>query len=404
MKPFFEYSPKPALEPQPGCQWADTMVLNPAIVQDPLNQDLHMLFRATGPGSAHKMPASKCDPYPIFLGYAVSHDLGKTWEADFSRPALAPSLKYGIDEIFIRDDRGEIVVNYSNGCIEDPRIFEVEGQWFVSVACRMFPPGPYWQNQKVLNTRFENIPLWAQNEDNPFGKAASRNDTTTVLYKLDLDQLRARNYEKAFQYSCPLTDPSVDDNRDVFLFPRKMPIDGRLQYVLLHRPHNPEHFSAGKGHSKPSIMLACADEIRELSGPLATHRFLAEGIFDWEGERIGASWAPLSLGSGEWLLANHGKTWPGFGYTQSFMILKEVANDFPQIIHRCPDRLMYASQPWELPDKFPCPCLFSTGGIVVDGTLVISYGAADQKVGIAWGNLDQLVSHLRKFDEKGGRY
>lgn len=32
MKPTFRYLNKPALEPVPGCNWADKMVLNPAIL------------------------------------------------------------------------------------------------------------------------------------------------------------------------------------------------------------------------------------------------------------------------------------------------------------------------------------------------------------------------------------
>ncbi len=49
MKPNFRYSPEPALMPVEGCDWASKMVLNPAIVQDPEADTLHMLFRATGP-------------------------------------------------------------------------------------------------------------------------------------------------------------------------------------------------------------------------------------------------------------------------------------------------------------------------------------------------------------------
>ena len=87
-KPIIRYSQKPVLEPKEGCMWADTMVLNPAIVKDPDTDTLHMLFRATGPWPAKNLKG-KSDPYPIFLGYAKSDDRGETWQPDFSRPALA---------------------------------------------------------------------------------------------------------------------------------------------------------------------------------------------------------------------------------------------------------------------------------------------------------------------------
>lgn len=403
MKPNFRYSKTPALEAQPGCAWADTMLLNPAIIKDQDSKTLHMLFRATGPWKQKRMEGSRFDPYPIFLGYAKSDDLGETWEADFSRPALSPALEYEIDKMYITDDEGNKVVNYSNGCVEDPRIFEVEGQLYVTVACRMFPPGPYWLETELAEgeTTYTNVPEWSKSIDNPIGKAAYTNDTVTVLYKLDLDKLKEKDYDNAFQYVCNLTDGGVDDNRDVFLFPNKIMIDGKMQYVMLHRPHNPENFEAGKGATKPSIMLAAAERIKDFASSKATHKLMAVQEFEWEDERVGASWPPIKIGDGEWLLQYHGKQLPDYGYTQSFMILEEKENSFPEVKHRCPDRLMYAKQDWELPDKFPIPCLFTTAGIVVDDTLIMSYGAADQKAGISWVKLQEVIDHVRKYDDKG---
>lgn len=401
MKPTFTYLSAPAIEPQPGCMWADTMVLNPAIMKDPESDTLHMLFRATGPWP-HKKAFEGCrDPYPIFLGYARSNDMGRTWEADFSRPALEPSLEYDKDKIYIKDDQGNMVMNYTNGCLEDPRIFQIEGQYYITIAGRMFPPGPYWN---LYPEGVENVPAWVGREDDPTGLKKKIQNTTSSLYKLDLKSLAKSDYDNAFSYVCNLTDPRVDDNRDVFFFPEKMRINNKLMYVMLHRPHNPSNFEAGKGHTKPSIMLAAAENMRDFATDKAIHLFLAEGMFDWEEERIGASWPPIRISSNEWLLQYHGKTMPGYGYTQSFMILREKENNFPEILHRCPERLMYAQQDWELPDKFLCPCLFTTGGIVVEDTLILSYGAADQKVGVAWTSLAEVVEFVRKFDENGRQF
>lgn len=399
MKPLFQYLPYPVLKPEKGCPWADTMILNPAIVKDPETNILHMLFRATGPWPQKRMTGSKWDPYPIFLGYAKSEDNGITWKADFSRPALAPAVEYEEEKLYIVDDEGKTVVNRTNGCIEDPRIFMLEGDLYLTTACRIFPPGPYWLDD--LSTRGANMPEWAKSENNPFGKAASTNDTASVLFKLDLSKLKVGDYENAFTYICNLTDPVINDNRDVFLFPEKMMINGEMQYVMLHRPNNPEAFESGKGFTKPSMFLAAARNLKDLAGDKARNKLLAVGIFDWEEERIGASWPPVKISEKEWLLAYHGKKYPGYGYTQSFMILKEKENDFPEIVHRCSERLMYASQDWELPDRFPCPCLFATGGILVDDRLMISYGAADQNVGVAWVDINELVNYLRNFDANG---
>lgn len=395
-KPIIRYSEQPVLEPKKGCTWADTMVLNPAIVKDEKTDVLHMLFRATGPWPAKNLKG-KSDPYPIFLGYAKSEDRGETWQPDFSRPALAPALEYEEENMYITDVYGNRVVNYANGCIEDPRIFYLEGQTYLTAACRMFPPGPYWEGDK----RRDNLPDWAMNPDNTFGTTAYRNDTTTVLYRLDVEKLAKGEYEKAFGYVCRLTDGNVTDNRDVFLFPEKMKIDGKMQYIMLHRPDMPDKFAAGRGMYKPSIFLAAAERLEDFATDKCTHRLLAAGIFEWEEERVGASFPPISLGDGKWLVSYHGKQLPDYGYTQSFMILEEVENDFPRIIHRCPKRLMYARQKWELPDKFECPCIFTTGGIVLEDELIMSYGAADQKVGIAWADFDEIVDYVSTFDKDG---
>lgn len=405
MQPQFRYLDHPILSPVPGCDWADKMVLNPAIVKDPSSETIHMLFRATGPWPQKRREGCH-DPYPIFLGYARSEDLGQTWVADFSRPALAPELGYEEHELYITDIHGHQVRNYANGCIEDPRIFEVEGELYVSVACRPFPPGPYWLSDQTppVETRFEYIPSWVfeeERDEDIFVQTARANDTVTVLYKLSLDELKRGAYKDAFQYIGPLTEGHVSDNRDVFLFPDKMMIGGKEQYLMLHRPMNVLPFERGKEVGKPSIYLASAESIEDFANGRATHRLLASPRFDWEENRIGASWPPLKLNDGEWLVSYHGKKNVEFGYTQSFMIVKEQENDFPVVIHRCPTRLMYAEREWEMPTDYPTPCLFTTGGIVVNEDLIMSYGAADQQAGVAWVNFDDLVSYVRKFDDEG---
>ena len=37
----------------------------------------------------------------------------------------------------------------------------------------------------------------------------------------------------------------------------------------------------------------------------------------------------------------------------------------------------------------------------MDDELIMSYGAADQKVGIAWANFDEIVDYVSTFDENG---
>jgi len=398
MTSLFRYSSSPAIVPQTGCDWADTMVLNPAIIQDPKNHRLHMLFRATGPWPKKQM-AGKPLPYPIFLGYGYSDDLGETWHADFSRPALAPALAYEKENIWINNIHGHRVVNHANGCIEDPRLHYVDGTLYLTAACRMFPPGPYWEHDEPTQC----CPAWIHDIDQPFGIAARSNLTVTVLYQVDLDRLKAKDYEHAFAYVTHLTDPEVSDNRDAFLFPEKLIIDGQPQYVLIHRPREPHTFAGGRQGVSPSIFIGSATRLEDFPTHQARHELLAEPMFDWEGNRIGGSFPPIKISSNEWLLGYHGKKDDVTGYTQSFMILKQELGRFPRVIHRCPDRLMYARQPWELEGRFKIPCLFSCSGVVVGEDLIIGYGAADERVGIAKGSVSTLVSYLRQYDEAGNK-
>lgn len=61
------FQKRKVLSPAPACPWAEKMVLNPAIITDPENQDiLYMLFRSTGEWKQVALPG-KPAPYPIFL-------------------------------------------------------------------------------------------------------------------------------------------------------------------------------------------------------------------------------------------------------------------------------------------------------------------------------------------------
>jgi len=313
-----EQSINPVLVPEKECPWAELGVLNPAVVKDPVKGQLHMLFRATG-AYPHKSKNNEC-PYPIFLGYAVSAN-GKTWDADFSNPALTPALEDDIDKMYITNIAGEKVINYTNGAIEDPRIFSVENELYLSAACRMFPPGPYWEYEGISNKWF---PQWAFSRDNPFGRAASENVTVTVLYKLNLEKLKKRIYNEAFEYIGNITDPELGENRDVFFFPERFTINNRQQYVALIRPEDNHLYPGGNKNMLPSIWLACADSFQDFGNTGTDYKLLAEPVFEWETERIGASWPVIKTGPDEWLLSYHGKKDMKTGYTQSFMILKKI--------------------------------------------------------------------------------
>lgn len=266
-----KYTSYLALSAQTSCDWADTMVLNPAMIKDPRSSRLHMLFRATGPWS-RKQLFGRPLPYPIFLGYAYSDDLGETWQADFSKPALSPMLAYEKDQIYITNIEGQRVVNYANGCIEDPRLHWIDGTLYLTVACRMFPPGPYWEHDEPTQCS----PEWIHDADQPFGTAARTNLTVTVLYKVDLDRLKSQKYDEAFAYVTHLTDPEVSDNRDAFLFPEKMRINGKSKYVLIHRPKAPAKLPGEQARTLPSRLIRGCPEWRDYGTNLTSRTYFSD--------------------------------------------------------------------------------------------------------------------------------
>ena len=102
----------------------------------------------------------------------------------------------------------------------------------------------------------------------------------------------------------------MSDNRDVFFFPRKFKINGKEQYLMLHRPDNPSKFEGVTDVETPSIMLAAAESFEDFVTDKATHKLLATSEFNWEEERVGASFPPIDLGDGQWLVSYHGKQLP----------------------------------------------------------------------------------------------
>lgn len=385
------------LKPEPGSGWASEMVLNPALIPDPDSDRLHMIFRATGPGHPSLHP-DQPTPFPVYLGYAFSDDGGQTWDADLSRPALAPALKTEPDDIVVRNVHGQDVTNHANGCVEDPRLFWLDGRCYMTVACRMFPPGPYW----IKDEPRQCSPAWAANDSHTLGRAARDNVTVSVLYEVDLNALTQKRYDDAFTYVTHLTEPEYGENRDVLLFPEKLMIDGEKKYVCLHRPWEAQHYPGGSSDMRPSIWMCASDRLEGLATEVDTQTCLASPLFKWEGNRIGASAPPMKIDDGLWLISYHGKRDSVMGYTQSFMILREDGRGLPKIAHRCPDRILIPHQPWERPGKFTTPCLFVTG-LIESGLdeLMVAYGAADERVGIARLKRLELIQHVMRFGPDG---
>ena len=377
------------LSPVPDCPFASEMVLNPGLVADPKTGRLHMLVRVSGPCPEKQLPGCPM-PFPIHFAYAWSDNGGKDWDFDLSRPALSPAIAYEEKDMWLVNGRGERVANYHNGCIEDPRLLFIEGECYCIIAARTFPAGPYWVHDDPVQC----MPEWAKRADSPIGNQG--NVTTTVLYKVDLSALTAKEYDRAFSYVTDLTDPKNGEDRDVFIFPNKMKIDGKMQYVMIHRPHHPDAYE-GIEESRPSIVISAAEDLYSFAKGPAKRRVLYAPELDWQGDKVGGSTPPISMGNGEWLFNFHARKNESEGYAQSFMILRETENDFPEISHLYPKPWIVNEADFEQPHKFSIPCIFFTGIAKLEDKLLVSYGAADEFAAVMEIDYNKTVSILKNY-------
>ncbi|MCQ2449279.1 MAG: hypothetical protein MJ132_03720 [Clostridia bacterium] len=377
---------KKLLEPVKGSEWADTMVLNPAIIKDKNTGKIHMLFRATGPYAKARL-AEKPLPYPIFLGYAYSTD-GQNFRFNTENPALAPALKYTEEEMYIMGNKGEKVVNYANGCIEDPRLFYIGDQVYLTVACRMFPPGPYWEHDDPAQC----MPAWGIRDENPFN--TQDNPTVTVLYSVDLKALENEDFENAFTYITNLTNPKYGQDRDVILLDRKIKVKDKMCYVMLHRPVTPNKYP-DITETRPSVFISAAENFEDFQcDNVVDRRLLLAPSEDWQSNRIGVSTQSVRLNDSDYLICYHGKKDDESGYGQSFFVLTLKENELPFISKICQEKLIAQEADFEMPHLFKIPCVFFTGMIEHNGNLLIPYGAADEFVGLMEINYEELKKIL----------
>ena len=103
----------------------------------------------------------------------------------------------------------------------------------------------------------------------------------------------------------------------------------------------------------------------------------------------------------EWLLCYHGKENSEAGYGQSLMILEQPPDSLPVVKHRCSTPLLVPEEDWEMPGNLSVPVIFVTGMIPLGDQLLLSYGAADERIGIALMDFAHLVEYVRRFDADG---
>jgi predicted GH43/DUF377 family glycosyl hydrolase len=329
------YAGNPILRPHPQHPWEDLAVFNPAAWYDEQKGRVLLLYRA-----AESHPDYKC-----CFGLAASSD-GYTFERTSDQPVLGPSVE-----------------GFDGATIQDPRIVKM-GEWFyVTYACRHYPFGQFWIPEVQRRYATPDCPP-------EFPRYLRANAT--------LSGLAMTKDFKTWIRAGWMTDPLVDD-RDVVLFPEK--VNGK--YVMIHRPL--EWVGAEYGSEHACAWISAADDLLGFR----ESRLLIKNKYAWEAGKLGVNTPPIKTAHG-WLTIYHA-VGPDKFYRLGAVLL--ALDDPGRVLHRTPDWLMQPEEDYEIEGYYRGVC-FPCGAVVIGGTLLLYYGAADKYCAVATCRLDELLNHL----------
>ena len=262
---------------------------------------------------------------------------------------------------------GSEMLGYPEGSIQDARVVEIEGNYYMSYAMQpygfdCYPTGkgvPDYDTSKYSNWKKRPYPMITQS-----GIAISKN-------AID------------FTHLCFTSDESIDD-RDNTLFPEKI----NNKFALLRRPI--EFVGKKHGTNRPGIWLSYSHNLSEWSEP----KLLATVKNEWEGVKIGAAASPVRTDHG-WLLLYHGVDSRAV-YRVGAMLL-DIDNPL-KIIAVTKNFIM---EPVEYYEKFGLiipNVIFPTSTVLKDGLLYIYYGCCDSSISLATVPIDELVEHILHED------
>ena len=185
-----------------------------------------------------------------------------------------------------------------------------------------------------------------------------------------------------FKHFVRIENPFLPFNRNAVLFPRN--INGN--FVLMSRPSDSGHTPFGDIFISESPDMVYWGKHRHVMG---------RGNTWWEGLKIGGGAAPIETSEG-WLLFYHGVTQTCNGYVYSIGgAILDIDN--PSIVkYRCQNYLLTPEVWFEergfVPNvTFPCATLHDPD----TGRIAVYYGASDSYVGLAFGNLDEIIDYIK---------
>jgi len=320
-------------------------VLNPAVIIH--DEKIHMFYRAV----ADKNYSS--------IGYAQFN------------------LK---NELIYRSDTPLIIPQNEqekNG-IEDPRIVKIDSTFYLTYTAydginalgflaksedlKTFKPG------EII------VPTITYDEFNHMAGAKATLNDKYLRYNGQMGLRNSENIEKTYLW-----------DKNVIFFPRKI----NNKFYFLHR-------------IKPDIQIVAVDSLEELTPNFwqfyllnFQDNILLSPQYEHEVSYVGGGCPPIETDKG-WLVIYHGvhDTVNGYVYSACAALL-ELEN--PQIeIARLPYALFSPSEKWELKGEVNNVC-FPSGAAVIEETLYIYYGAADERIALASISLKKLIKEILTY-------
>lgn len=259
--------------------------------------------------------------------------------------------------------------------IEDPRIVEIDGLFYMSYtaydgvnalgALVTSTDLVTWEKQGIV------VPQISYNE---FNRLASSKEVLNDKYLRynEHEQIVEKNGKKVLLW-----------DKNVIFFPRKI----KGKFYFLHR-------------IKPDIQIVCFEKLEDLTVAFWQNYFLhfhenivLQSKLKHEVSYLGGGCPPIETGIG-WLIIYHAvhDTISGYVYTACVALL-DLEN--PEIeIARLPYPLFRPELDYELHGEVNNVC-FPTGAIVIEDTLYIYYGAADEQIACASLSFSELLNELK---------
>ena len=316
-------------------------VLNPAVVVN--SEGIHFFFRAVGKGNYST------------IGYCkLSSPLTVSERLD--TPVLFPQFEYECQGV------------------EDPRIVKIDNLYYLSYtayngvnalgALAVSKDLQHFEKLGII------VPQLTYEEFNHLTVANDSLNEKYLRYNGNAG-IAERNGKKLFLW-----------DKNVIFFPRRI----NKKIYFLHRV-------------KPEIQIVAINKLEELTPEFWQHYFLhlTDHIVmapkhKHEVSYIGGGCPPIETKEG-WLLIYHGvhDTVKGYVYT-ACAALVDLENPQKELA-RLPYALFKPDQEWELNGEVNNVC-FPTGTVMVNDTLYIYYGAADEQIACASVSISELLNEL----------